>query len=921
MQIERQDSGSIRLISGALALAFLIAAPPGALAQEQVGAIAGSVTDVTGARLGFAQVTIEGTRLGTISDANGAYRIEEVPAGTHTVVARLIGYRRGTASVTVAAGATATQNFALDLDQLDLETIVVTGTRTPERKLESSTAISTVNSQEIQARAPRSTADLLKVVPGFYVESSGGEVGGNLFARGLPADGSFRYVALMEDGMPVYSSTELFFVNADIFVRVDDNIDRLEAVRGGNSALFGSNAPGGVVNYISKTGGPEIGGTMGAQIGTGGLNRYDLNINGPLGPDWLFNIGGFYRFDDGVRDPDFPASTGGQIKANITRSFENGYFRLYGKYLNDRNIFFLPVPIQGEFDADGEIEGIDFVTGFEREGTLTSREGIDKRVPLPRNNGDLLLPLDDGQKQVGGSVMAEFGLTLPGEVEIQNKLRFMDIDHTWNAMVPFDLVDANELAQEFVDDTPGGAGFRLTCVEGGATFGAAGCPNPNGLALKAGEWHVAKPLSDVANQFQVTKRAIAGNTTHNLAVGSYFSHYTAGNTWFFNDILTNVVDRPNFLDLEVLDAGGSVIRQVTNNGFRRYLPFFVNGTSNATIAAFFGGDQIQINDRWRIDIGGRFEHDEFEQNVEETEAFDLGGPSDADGFIEADTLVNGVNFGTGEFERINVDFDEWAASLGINYSLNENVSLYARGSRGYKMPILDNFLFSGTDREAEGFPDEAEELWQAEGGVKVGTPKLGLSAVVYWLLIKDFPSQDARVDPVTGETEVVTVFVGEARTIGGELEVVAQPSPYFRINAIATVQDPELTDFVEVVDDVEEVRDGNRVRRIPRVLWDVTGTVMYEGFRLRAGWNFIGHRFSNNSNTIDLPEFGVVSAGASLNVGSGLTLTANVSNLLDSEGLTEGNPRLDESLGGLADIFLARPVLPRRLVLGLRKDF
>lgn len=893
------------------ALPLLLLSAP--LLAQETGTIQGAVTGPDERPLVGAQVMVEGTALGTLTNPEGRFTIERVPAGTHVVRVRFIGMRPGLQEVTVGSGETVTADFTLTVDALDMEELVVTGTRAPERKIESSTAITTVSAPMIREREPRSTADLVKVVPGFYVESSGGEVGGNLFARGLPADGSFRYVALMEEGMPVYDATELFFVNADIFMRVDETIDRVEAVRGGNSALFGSNAPGGVINFLSKTGGPEVAGSLRGSVGFDGMTRYDLNVGGPLADDWRFNVGGFYRFDDGIRDPGFPASRGGQIKANLTRLLENGHIRVYGRYLDDRNIFFLPVPIQGEFGADGQPTGHDFPAGFPSDGTMTSREGVGVRVPLPRNNGDLFLPLDDGQRQQGTWLLADVSLDVAEDWTVQNTLRWMDVAHSWNALLPFDLVDANTWAQGVVDATPEGASFDLLCTNvrdaGGnkVPWGSASCPSANNLLSLGGQWLVEKPMTNLSNQFQVMHRIRGDQMEHDLVAGAYFGHYTANQTWFFNDVLTDVRNQPRFLDVVVRDAGGEVVREATADGFRSYLPLYVNGRGNVTLFSFYAGDQIRLNDRWRIDLGGRFERNVYEQDVENTAAFDLDGPTDAH---------SGVNFGTGTFQRVDVDFNEWAASVGVNYMLDEQTAVYVRGSRGYKMIILDQYLFA-TDPTAEDFPDEPEELWQAEGGLKLGSPRLGLSAVGYVLFIRNFPSQDARVDPETGQTEFVTVFAGEARTLGAEVEVVAQPVDNFRINAMVTAQDPKYTDLVEDGEDLS----GNRVRRIPRIIWDLTGEYRYEGFSARANWNFVGHRFSNNANTIDLLEFGVVNAGASYRFLPGVTISGAVLNLLDGSGLTEGNPRIDEALGGLAEVFLARPVLPRRFQLSVAYDF
>ena len=95
--------------------------------------------------------------------------------------------------------------------------------------------------------------------------------------------------------------------------------------------LFGSNTPGAMINLINKTGGDGSTVPMRATGATQGLARFDLNANGPLGDDWRFNVGGFYRYDHGVRDPGFPGIRGGQVKAQRDPTAPNGYLRLSAK--------------------------------------------------------------------------------------------------------------------------------------------------------------------------------------------------------------------------------------------------------------------------------------------------------------------------------------------------------------------------------------------------------------------------------------------------------------------------------------------------------------------------------------------------------------------------------------------------------------
>ncbi|MGH7457452.1 MAG: carboxypeptidase-like regulatory domain-containing protein, partial [bacterium] len=95
------------------------------------GTIKGKVTDEKGEAIPFAQAILDGTTIGAATDQNGEYEIKNVPPGTYTLRVRIIGYRQKTAPVTVAEGATVTQDFMLAEDLLMMGEVVVTGTRTP----------------------------------------------------------------------------------------------------------------------------------------------------------------------------------------------------------------------------------------------------------------------------------------------------------------------------------------------------------------------------------------------------------------------------------------------------------------------------------------------------------------------------------------------------------------------------------------------------------------------------------------------------------------------------------------------------------------------------------------------------------------------------------------------------------------------
>ena len=153
-----------------------------------VGTITGTVTVAhTNEPLDAVTVQIEGTQLGANTNASGTYRIVNVPAGTHTLIARRLGYARATQQVAVSDNGTATANFSLERTSTTLDQVIVTGTPEAQTKRELGNAIGLVNAAEVAKLAPPpNVQQLLNGVSGVRVQSAGGDVGsgGNTRIRG-----------------------------------------------------------------------------------------------------------------------------------------------------------------------------------------------------------------------------------------------------------------------------------------------------------------------------------------------------------------------------------------------------------------------------------------------------------------------------------------------------------------------------------------------------------------------------------------------------------------------------------------------------------------------------------------------------------------------------------------------------------------
>ncbi|HET8622024.1 MAG TPA: TonB-dependent receptor [Gemmatimonadales bacterium] len=865
----------------------------------QTGSISGNVVDEQGAGLPNVQVTVEGLTVGAQTRADGGYLLARVPVGARTLRARLIGYRPQTASVTVTAGQTISQDFTMTRDPLQLEDVVVTGTQTPRTNLEASVAVTTLTASEIEVANPRSTTEMLRLVPGFTrVESSGGEVNQNITMRGILNE---QFVAFLEDGMPVFPTMHTYFMNADNLFRFDTNIEQMEVVRGGSSPLFGSNTPGAIVNFINKSGGPEFAGTMRATGGTQGLGRYDLNINGPFGEDWRFNVGGFYRYDHGVRDPGFPGIRGGQVKGNITRLLDNGYLRFSVKYLDDRNLFITPLPFTNRNDPE-------YVPGFGNYGSMSTAEGVDITVPTP--NGTLTLPLDNGLRTKAIWFTADVLLDLSDEWQLRNTAQVMQNDQQWNAIPSSGLFSA----ADFITAPAGSGGLGFPAGSTGQYFftnhlDAAGnrlpFDTPNGLVAAPGQWHIDKPISAVQNQ--LTIRRTFG--PHAISLGGYFANYTQDNRWFFTNILTDVRDIPRFLDLVVTPAGGGAPINVTQNGFRNFISDYANGTGQSSIVSGVIGAELQLMDRLRADLGFRVEFNDYVQSSERK------GPVDLD--ANPATPFNNITFGNNTFKHFSRDITDWSASLGLNFSVNNNVSLYGVASRGYKMPALDDFLNATAQEQVDLF--DAQEVQSVEGGVKYAVGQVGFAVNGFYTKRKNIVGQGAITDPVTGAQTWRITFDPESRSYGAELELFVSPIEGLQLASSGTLLKAEQGPGI---DSLVGVRLAGAPTHLGNVL-AVFAPAQARGIELKADLHWVGSRFTESPRDritgAKLPSYAYVNFGAGYAFpNSGVRLNVDVLNAFQSKGLEEGNPRI---VTGVGELFLARPILPRRVQASIQYDF
>src|SRR5947209_943204 len=236
---------------------------PHLLAQN--GTLTGRVTDArSGAPITTAQVTIGGTSLGAVVDADGRFRIVNVPPGSHEVRVRTIGYQPATATFSVAADGTANVNLSLNESATALNAVVVTGTAGDTRRRAIGNAVSTVSVSDVvgKSNVTNVTEVLQSKVPGLTLMPGSGEAGTstNYRLRGAGSLYAGNNPTIYVDGVRVTSRGQgnytVFGQNTSSLDAINPNdIESIEVIKGPAAAtLYGAEAAAGVIQIITKKG-------------------------------------------------------------------------------------------------------------------------------------------------------------------------------------------------------------------------------------------------------------------------------------------------------------------------------------------------------------------------------------------------------------------------------------------------------------------------------------------------------------------------------------------------------------------------------------------------------------------------------------------------------------------------------------------
>lgn len=784
--------------------------------------------------------------------------------------------------------------------------LMTTGVARARDRLDSATSTSTLSESEIEKYSPRSVAEIFRYIPGMRVESTGGEGFSNITIRGLPiALGGAKFLQIQENGLPTLEFGDLAFAGADQFLRTDLNLAGVQAIRGGSASTFASNSPGGIVNLIDKTG--EIA-SGNVQLTTGldyGTKRIDFEYGAPVTDTLRFHLGGFYRQGEGPRTTGFDGFKGGQVKFNVTKTFDDGYVRIYAKLLDDQTTptNFSPVAVSGTNNNPNYSNIANFnVT----KDTMFSRY-IASNITLDDQNRPVANPFDDGTHSKVKSLGFEARFTTHGWT-INEKFRYAAISgHTIQpgfipsaSGFPIDQVGS---AQNIMNLFGGTSLSYATGTNAGQTISDPSSLNGNGLlALVTVRDVKLNSLDNVTNDLRASKVWDVGRGKLTLTAGYYRSSQDVDVAWLWTSTVSDVVGNANANRVNIY--AGSI--PITQDGFLGYGPALLGGLRHDrynikyTIDAPYGSLNYSIG---KLALGASARYD-FGRARGTLYGSSLPG---ADPYVTYDMNGNGaislpetqvgyINYG--QSAPVHYNYHYLSYSVSANYRMAEDFSLFSRYSKGGR-GAADRILFSSYLSTTTGKlldPSAAyDPVKQAEGGFKYRGENAEAYFTAFWAK--------------TGEHNIG--LDRSYRAYGIELEGNYRLGA-FAINGGATWTKAEITS-----DALDPSKVGNTPKHQADLIFQLVPQVEMKNVTLGAAFYGTTGSFASDGNSLRMPGYVVTNAFVQYRPTENVTVMLNANNLFDVLGFVE----VDANSVPASGVVTARTINPRTISASLRFTF
>lgn len=781
--------------------------------------------------------------------------------------------------------------------------IIVTGSTRAERRFDVSYAVNTISQEDVEKIAPVNFADLIGQLPGFQTEITGGEVQNIYRIRGLPNDGGF--VSFQQDGLPLFHENDGVFFRGDAILKQDLMTDHVEVVRGGPAPVYASYS-GAIINAITVTGDETPRGKVQVTLGDTGLYRLDAYQAGKLAKDTYYAVGGFMRYHDGYRDNGFPNDKGGQIRANIKHVTENGFIKLNLNYVNDHNVFYLPIPTNNPLTGASLNRYIDYFDGTMNSPSL-------RNVNLKYRDGNGIVQSRNSDLSDGRHMqMVNFGAHYEGDFDgwlvtaaagyTQGRNDFTAFYSTTNP------ADGNAFAAGYLARAT--AAFGAVDHFGYTLAGTNTVYDPyaaSGLVMQGQYRDIHSKFYSGQANLSVARKFDTGLGTHDIKLGLYGSLYGESSRTLYQNYLIEVAGKPRTLDLVAYNAAGTEIGRVTDNGVLNYAATLNQGDSDARMFALYANDTWEIVPGLRIDGGIRHERYSYKGWAALTEAANLG---DATTLADDSTRAfTGVILN----QKRKPSVTNW--TVGANYDFSRHIGVYGRASHLETPPNVQTVM-SINPTIITTVAD------QFEAGLKLSMGRSYLYVTGFYTNFDPLNASFLAYDPTTGRNDVNVPFIGEAQVKGIEFDGAWSVTPWFTLNGALTVSDPKYKNFESSTGADPEQAEGNQIVRQPKIYGNIRPSFDFTtgdtDVSIYGRYTYMGKRFVDLYNNTALPAYDTVGAGVTLKHGT-WQLQVVGDNLFNAHGLTEGNTRTDSLAGqGSAEAIYGRPIFGRnfRLVVG-----
>ena len=610
-----------------------------------------------------------------------------------------------------------------------------------------------------------------------------------------------------------------------------------------------------------------------------------------------FNIGGFFRQGEGARQANHNVNNGGQIKANLTKRFDNGYIRLYTKILNDRTAAYLPMPIEvSGTNSDPDWKS---VKGFDAVGNGLQSPFLQQSFGYGPDGEPRNVSVSDGihtnSNSFGSSIFFDLGngwkFTSNSRASINNG-RFV-APFTAEVGETSAIIDAIVLANGDTTATGGVAPYTITKVSSEETIN----DTENGLVQRI---HMFDVELENMNNFMSDNRLSKEFGSVEVTAGIFKSNQNIEMSWLWNTYLMEVGE-----DAELLNVIANGNDQTSNGQLAYGVPLWGNCCTgkydlNYNVTAPYLNVGIEVNENINVDAGVRYDYAQVNGQVAPSQQL-VNNDVNGNGVIEApERSVSRVD--NANAKVVSYDYDYVSYSIGVNYKLDESSAAFGRYSQGYVGNGERATWHQGGPYLENKAPKNS--LAQGELGYKKRFKNAGLFVTAFYASTQE----EAGVEATTQN-----VLSNDYQSIGLEVESSVRYKD-FDVRAALTFVD------AEIVDNDGETNIGNVPRRQPGFTYSFLPTYTFKnGHSLSVSVIGQTEAYAQDNNELVMPAYSFMNVMASVKISKNARFNLSINNLTNSIGITESEE--GSITENQTNYVRARSIAGRTILAGVNMTF